>query len=97
LVIISFRKIRDFTKKYPDAKTAIFYWYDIVHNAEWNNFNELKRDFNSADYVGNDRYVFNIKGNSYRMVAMIHFSIRTVYIRFIGTHHAYDNIVVEEV
>jgi mRNA interferase HigB len=52
----------------------------------------MKKTFNSVDVVGNDRYVFNIKGNSYRLVAMIFFDIRTIYIRFIGTHSEYDKI-----
>ena len=56
------------------------------------NFNELRADFPSCDFVGNDRYVFNIKGNRYRLIAIIHFDIRTVYIRFLGTHAAYDKI-----
>lgn len=50
--------------------------------------------FNSADYVGNDRFVFNIRGNRYRLVAMIFFDIRTVFIRFLGTHAEYDKVDV---
>lgn len=52
----------------------------------------MKKTFNSVDAVGNDRYVFNIKGNSYRIVAMIFFDIRTIYIRFVGTHKEYDKV-----
>ncbi|BAU52767.1 mRNA interferase HigB [Mucilaginibacter gotjawali] len=48
--------------------------------------------FNTVDAVGNDRYVFNIRGNTYRLVAMIFFDFRTVYVRFIGTHAAYDKL-----
>lgn len=50
------------------------------------------RDFNSADYVADGRYVFNIRGNHYRVVARIHFASRTVFIRFVGTHVQYDKI-----
>ena len=53
--------------------------------------------FNSADSVGNDRYVFNIKGNKYRLVAMIFFDKRTIFIRFIGTHSQYDDIDASEI
>jgi mRNA interferase HigB len=56
------------------------------------NFNELRKVFNSVDSVGNDRYVFNIKGNHYRLIALSHFDIRTVYILFVGTHAKYDRI-----
>ena len=52
----------------------------------------MKAMFNSVDAVGNDRFVFNIRGNNYRIVAMIFFDIRTVYIRFVGTHKEYDKI-----
>lgn len=52
----------------------------------------MKKDFNHVDYVGNDRYVFNIKGNTYRLVTMIFFDKRTIYIRFIGTHNEYDKV-----
>ena len=53
---------------------------------------DVKNEFNHVDFVGNDRYVFNIKGNKFRLVAIIHFNIRTLYIRFIGTHTEYDKI-----
>ena len=52
----------------------------------------MKKSFNSVDSVGNDRYVFKVSGNKYRIVAMIHFSTRTIYIRFVGTHKQYDKI-----
>ena len=52
----------------------------------------MKEMFNSVDAVGNDRFVFNIRGNNYRIIALIFFDIRTVYIRFVGTHQEYDKI-----
>lgn len=63
-----------------------------MEKSDFANLNELKRLFNTVDYVGNDRYVFNISGNHYRLITMIHFNIRTVYILFVGTHKEYDNI-----
>lgn len=56
------------------------------------NHNELKKDFLSADYVGNNRYVFNIRGNNYRLVSVVVFFAGTMVIRFIGTHNDYDRI-----
>lgn len=67
-------------------------WCELSKKANWKNFTDIKQDLNSVDAVGNDRYVFNIKGNDYRLVTMIHFDIRTIYIRFIGTHSEYDKI-----
>ncbi|WP_229313064.1 type II toxin-antitoxin system HigB family toxin [Larkinella terrae] len=67
-------------------------WYDIVSKADWSNLNDVRNTYNSVDYVGNERFVFNIKGNRYRLIATVHFSIRTIYIKFIGTHAEYDRI-----
>ena len=53
---------------------------------------DIKKTFNSVDAVGNQRFVFNIKGNDYRLVALIKFKIKMVYIRFVGTHKEYSNI-----
>ncbi|MDF7818589.1 type II toxin-antitoxin system HigB family toxin [Runella sp. MFBS21] len=65
--------------------------------ADWAHLMDVKSTFNSVDFVGNDRFVFNIKGNRYRLVALIHFSIRTVYIKFIGTHADYNKIDVSTI
>jgi len=59
---------------------------------DFTDYQELKQMFSSAEGVGNDRYVFDIKGNKYRIIAMIHFNVRTVYIRFVGTHKQYDKV-----
>ena len=67
-------------------------WYKIVIQADWSNVNDVKNTFNSADYVGNERFVFNIKGNRYRIVAHIKFNSRRIYIKFVGTHAEYDKI-----
>lgn len=92
MVIISKAIIREFITKHEDAEGALHNWYELTANSNWQNFNEMKNSFNSVDAVGNDRYVFNIKGNNYRLIALIIFKIRTVFILFIGTHTAYDRI-----
>jgi len=60
--------------------------------ADFANFNELREMFGSADSVGRDLYVFNIRGNHYRLIVRIIFRVRTVYIKFVGTHKEYDKI-----
>lgn len=90
--IISFKKIREFIEKDPESDVAMREWHKKTEDADWKNFADVKNTFNSVDNVGNDRYVFNVKGNHYRIVAMIIFAIRTVYLRFVGTHKEYDNI-----
>jgi mRNA interferase HigB len=70
----------------------VFSKFTIAEKSDWANFNELREMFNSADSVGNDLYVFNIKGNKYRLIARIIFKVRTIYIKFIGTHSQYDRL-----
>ncbi|MBL7807018.1 MAG: type II toxin-antitoxin system HigB family toxin [Saprospiraceae bacterium] len=97
MVIISKTILRDFGENHPDAIDALNKWYQIVKTADWDHLQQIRESFNSVDYVGNDRFVFNIKGNKYRLVVMIFFDIRTVFIRFVGTHSDYDKIDVTAV
>ncbi|MHA4736502.1 type II toxin-antitoxin system HigB family toxin [Dyadobacter sp. MSC1_007] len=92
MVIITKTILRQFADRHPDAVQPLNHWYDIVRKCDWHSFSEMRTTFNSVDAVGNDRYVFNIKGNSYRLVTMIHFAKRTIYIRFIGTHTEYEKV-----
>ena len=84
--------IRDFCKKHADAMAALAKWADFVSKAKWIDHNELKADYPSADFVGNKRYVFNIKGNHYRLIVAVVFIVDIIEVRFIGTHAEYDKI-----
>ncbi len=90
--IISKSTIVDYYRKDPKSKTALEEWYNKTKKSEWTCFADIKKTFNSVDNVGNQHYVFNIKGNDYRLVVVIHFTPRTIYIRFVGTHKEYDEI-----
>lgn len=90
--VIAFSTIRDFIRKHSEADKPLRDWYSKVSKAEWKCFADIKKDFNSADFVGNDRYVFNIGGNNFRIVAVVIFIGHKVFIRFIGTHKEYDKI-----
>jgi mRNA interferase HigB len=92
MVVISYGKLKSFYTKHPDTEEALNNWYRLVCSSDWSKLADIKKVFQSVDYVGNDRYVFNIRGNNYRLVAMIFFNTRTVYIRFTGTHAEYDKI-----
>ena len=92
MIIIAKTSLLTFAKLHPASSEALNNWYETVRRCNWSNFSQIKETFNSVDAVGNDRFVFNIKGNSYRLVVMIHFNKRTIYIRFIGTHKEYDKI-----
>ena len=90
--IIAERTIREYYEKNPHSKTALQDWVNVVKKAQWKNFADIKATYNSADYIGRQHYVFNIKGNDYRMVVVIKFIPQFVLIRFIGTHKEYDKI-----
>ena len=87
--IITRKRIREFVEKYPDSQSSLDTWYRIIKRIDYDSFSELKQYFSSADYV--DGYVvFNISGNKYRLIAVIHFNRKKVYIREILTHSEYD-------
>ena len=81
-----------FVKKHADAAKPVNRWIEVLENTKWQNHNELKELFPTADYVGNSRYVFNIKGNDYRIVAVVIFVLNSATVCFAGTHAEYDKI-----
>ncbi|MCD8310632.1 MAG: type II toxin-antitoxin system HigB family toxin [Prevotellaceae bacterium] len=90
--IFTERTIKEYSERHPEAKAALQDWVVEVKRSEWHSFADIKKTFNSVDYVGNQRYVFNIKGNDYRLVVLIQFTPQFVYIRFIGMHKEYERI-----
>jgi len=92
MVIISKTILNEYCRKNPTASIALTKWYNETKAADWSSYNDIKKTFNTVDLVANDRYVFDIKGNQYRLIALIIFRIRTVFILFIGTHKEYDKI-----
>jgi mRNA interferase HigB len=97
MVIISKATINKFGNYHQDCEGALSNWYKLTKIANWNNYHELKKTFNSTDAVGNNRYVFNIKGNQYRLVALIIFETRTLFILFIGSHKEYNKIEANKI
>lgn len=90
--VITEEPLKNYIARFPDTKTTLQAWLRTVKKADWTNFADIKRDFNSVDSVGNQHYVFNIRGNNHRLVVVIKFTIKWVYIKFIGTHNEYDKI-----
>jgi mRNA interferase HigB len=90
--IFTEKAIKEFVEKYPDSKVALQEWTSIVKKSEWTSFADIKKTFNSVDAIGNQRYVFNVKGNNYRLVVVVKFTLGFIYVRFIGTHKEYDKI-----
>ena len=95
--IITKRTLREFWERHPDARKPLLDWYKVVERADWNAPDQVKSMFASASILRDDRVVFNIKGNTYRLVVHIPYHRRRVYIRFVGTHAEYDTIDAEEV
>ena len=84
--------IERFVKKNASSTNAVNRWVEQMERYEFSNHNELKTVFPSADYIGKSRYVFNIKGNDYRLVAIVFFAVGSATICFIGTHSEYDKV-----
>ncbi len=87
--VITRKRLNEFAIKYPDIKSALARWYQIVKAGTFHSFSELRREFPSADQVGN-LTVFNIGGNKVRLIAAIHYNRQKLYIRAVLTHGEYD-------
>lgn len=97
--IIAFRTLREFFEKpeYADSEISLRAWYHDSKVAEWRNPNDLRQQYKNASIVGEGRVVFNIKGNSYRLVVAIDYEFQVIFIRFLGTHNQYDKIDVKTI
>jgi mRNA interferase HigB len=78
------------------AKAAMMEWYTTASDASWNDFADLKRTFNSSDYVANGKVVFDIGGNKYRLVGLVGFRTKRIFVLFVGTHAEYDRVNVAD-
>ncbi len=90
--IIARRTLRDFWTKHTDSEQQLKAWYRETEKTEWENINDLKKDYPSASILQDNRIVFNIKGNNYRLIVKFSFEYQICWIRFIGTHTEYDKI-----
>jgi len=90
--IISVAPLREFWAVYPDAEQPLTSWVDEVKKANWKTPAEIKVHYGSASILKNNRVVFNIKGNDYRLIVSIFYPPGWVYVKFIGTHKEYDAV-----
>ncbi len=93
----SLKTLREFWKKHTDVKDVLKSWFQIVEQAQWSSFSDIKKAFGSADVILGNRVVFNIKGNKYRLIVRVNYDWKIVYIRFVGTHAEYDKVNAESV
>ncbi|PIT71934.1 type II toxin-antitoxin system HigB family toxin [Limnohabitans sp. B9-3] len=92
MCVIAVKTLRDFSVKHPQAKQALLAWHDEAYKASWQTPADIKRHFASASFVGNNRVVFNIKGNDFRLIVAIAYKLSIIYIKFVGTHAQYDTV-----
>lgn len=90
--VIAKKILREFWEKHRDCEQSLKSWFQEASKAEWTNLNELKSEYPTASIIGDNRIVFNVKGNNYRLIVKINFDYQMVWIRFIGTHAEYDKI-----
>jgi len=95
--IIARRTLREFWERHPNAEQPLKAWYAEARRAVWARPQQIKDRYRRASFVGNNRVVFNIGGNEYRLVVHVNYPYAIVYIRFVGTHAEYDKIDVETV
>lgn len=90
--VIAVSTLRDFWVRHPDSEQALKAWYDEAKHATWVTPRDIKDHYASVSFVGNNRVVFNIKGNHYRLIVAVAYRFQAVYIKFVGTHAEYDRI-----
>jgi mRNA interferase HigB len=95
--IITRKTLLAYCKQYPKASNALLEWYYELLEADFQSFQDLKAVYGNASLVGDDRVVFNIMGNHYRLVVRIVFTYKAIQIKWFGTHAEYDKIDVATV
>ncbi len=95
--VISVKTLKVFWKRHPDAGKPLRAWYTEAKKAQWQNPRDIKAEYRTASILRNNRVVFNIKGNTYRLVIAVKYEFQISYIRFIGTHAEYNKINAEEI
>ena len=92
---IALRTLRVYWEKHPETKQVLLAWYRDAKRAMWESPADIKAVYRNASIIGNNRVVFNIRGNQYRLVVAVNYQFGIVYVRFIGTHGDYDKTGAE--
>ena len=90
--VVALSTLRRFWAVHPDSAQSLKAWYDEAKTATWITPAAIKAQYGNASIVANNRVVFNIKGNSYRLIISVAYRYQAVYVKFIGTHEEYDAI-----
>ena len=94
MVILAKSAVREAAIRYSTCARVLFEWYDVARGADWKGFLAVKQTYRYTDYVAPERLVLDVCGNRLRVVTLVHFSTRTLYILFIGSHAEYDKVDV---
>jgi len=95
--IIAVKTLKDYLGKFPQAEQALLSWYEETETANWGSPNDLKAQYRNASILTDKRVVFNIHGNSYRLIVDIEYRLKIVFIVWFGTHSQYDKIDAKKV
>jgi mRNA interferase HigB len=95
--VIAVSTLRAFWERYPDAEQPLKAWYEEASSAAWTQPADIKTQYRSASVLKNRRFVFNIKGNDYRLIVAIAYKLQIVYVKFVGTHKEYDAVDAETI
>lgn len=95
--VVSLRKLRECWQRHAASEQALRAWYSDACNASWNSFSDIKRRYGSADCLPDNRVVFDIKGNHFRLIVKVHYNSGRVFVRFAGTHAEYSKINAETI
>jgi mRNA interferase HigB len=95
--IIAKRTLKEYWVKHSDSEQYLKTWYDSARNSNWKSPTDIKNTYANASIIANNRVVFNIKGNSHRLIVKFNYERQWAFIRFIGTHAEYDKINAETI
>lgn len=92
--VMSRKTLVDYWTAHPTAEAPLSTWYSVARKANWSTFADVRQTFNTADLVANGKVIFNIGGNNFRLVALVGFRAKRMFILWVGTHAEYDRLDV---
>lgn len=95
--VIAVKTLKDQWEKFPQARQSLLAWYEEAEEAQWNHPNELKSQYGHASIINDKRVVFNIHGNTFRLIVDIEYRLKIVFVVWFGTHKHYDKIDAEKI
>jgi mRNA interferase HigB len=90
--VIAISTLRAFWSKHSDAQTPLMAWYALASRSQWRSPSDIKEAYRNASFTANNRVVFNIKGNDYRLVVLVRYDKGLLFVKFVGKHAQYDKI-----